>query len=281
MSRRRPSRRFVRKGIPTRTKTANANIRFAQKERRRRPRNPRPSSPYSAFSESLHSPSRARWRPRVARLRADPETSSSHRPRARDGTPRPPARNRARARRSPRGPPSGSPPCRRSCPRCRASGRSREGSLSSANRICSGIAPRRRRRLERVLPEVAHDAAPRALAIREEDRSRRARVPPPGRGSSSTKKPDGRTGSAAFRGGRSAEDERVARPAVRGLEVDHAAPAYRERNAARYWASVAPKRCAKTSSPPAPCWKRRFGKTGIAKPVIARTPRDAISPFSA
>ena len=30
----------------------------------------------------------------------------------------------------------------------------------------------------------------------------------------------------------------------------------------------------------APCWKRRFGKTGMSMPVIALTPRRTISPFN-
>ena len=83
----------------------------------------------------------------------------------------------------------------RSSQRCRASRDRQPGRRSSAHRICSGIAQGRVERVERVLPEIAHRAAVRALRVREEDR-RDGTVSPGRTGSSSTKKPYGRAGRA-------------------------------------------------------------------------------------
>src|ERR1700728_621012 len=55
---------------------------------------------------------------------------------------------------------------------------------------------------------------------------------------------------------------------------------YKDRNFRRYSASRKGRAECMVASETAPCWKRRLGKTGIAKPVTDFTPRATISPFS-
>ncbi len=101
-------------------------------------------------------------------------------------------------------------------------------------------------------------------------------------GSSSTKKPYGRRGIEVVLLRPARGDEPVA-PGARRRDT-RSSRGSREglvRSARRYRASPYGSRRAWTALPPAPCWKRRFGKTGIVRPVTALTPRATISPFRA
>src|SRR4051812_33561692 len=116
---------------------------------------------------------------------------------------------------------------------------------------------------ERVLPQVAVEAAPRALTIGENDGGNGNNVP----------------GFALF-----FFDEEGVR-AFRGEKTaplpDLGSHAYSARNCFRKSASRCGTRWRSCSTGSAPCWNRRFGNTGMSKPVMAFTPRETISPLSA
>ena len=133
--------------------------------------------------------------------------------------------------------------------------------------------------LQRVLPQVAHQAAPGAFAVRQEDRGdwndfsgRSTRAPRRTRRAA--------TGRAMLRQAAGRESSgRAPRPAS---DTEHGDVALTDTATGSACGIRLRERQTSCSCRPrtAPCWKRRFGKTGISIPVTAATPRETISPLS-
>ena len=265
---------FRRKGIPTRTKLRSA-IAVRARKRLRGSKSPT-VIPLFSFSAPPVGPSRARWRPRAPARRGGRETSArlaDERGVALDDDALEAAR---RATRSPRGPPRDRRPVEEAAGvvelHVRAGGQplERESDLRGDRAL-------RRRRLERVLPEVAHQAAARALPVRQEDRRDRRPFRPPRAASSSTKKPYGRRGSTAFSRRRQAGIASRAR----GRRGSRSRGAAYPRGTRRYCASVREALRGSVLLHRPRAGSGASGRRASSRPVTALTPRATISPLSA